>query len=79
MLGILTTVFAGILGGVTAIIGVFGPLVTILTPVLGILAGIVSTIGGEAVSGIIAYLYEFLLELFNTYVVNGAALIGFMI
>ncbi len=76
---VVTGVFGALVTGATAIVGVLGPIVTIFTPVLAIIAGIITTLGGDAVSEIIAYLYEFLFELFNTYVINGAALIRWII
>lgn len=83
IIGILSALFTGFLGalvtGATAFLSILAPLVTILTPVLTIIAGILTAVGGDAVTEIIAYLYEFLMELFNTYVVNGAALVSWII
>ena len=77
---ILLVVFGGALGilgtVLTGILGILGSLVAVLTPVLTLLAGVFAILGEGAINNIFAYLYEFLKELFNTYVVNGAAIIG---
>lgn len=83
ILGLLGTLITGVVSifvaVATALIGVLGPLVTALSPILVLIAGIITAIGGDAVSEIIAYWYEFLMELFSTYIVNGASIIGFIL